>query len=83
MQADHRLAGPAAEFYKIADPVHEPQPVAVARIQLRTVIRAQDTDPGSGERHVDQGLVPDRLALLGAGASRPRQLLQETDRLAG
>jgi hypothetical protein len=50
---------------------------------LRAVIAAQDTDPGSGERHIDQGLVPDRLALLGPGASRPRQFLQEPDRPAG
>ena len=35
MQADHRLAGPAAEFDQIADLVHEPQPMAVARARGR------------------------------------------------
>ncbi len=51
MQADHRLAWPTAEFYKIADLVHEPQPVTAAR--------ARGWPPPPGERISDVAVVLD------------------------
>src|ERR1700752_2227728 len=38
-----------------------------AGVQARAVVGAQDADRGSVERQVDQGFVPDRLALLRIG----------------
>src|ERR1700692_4027648 len=51
-----------------------------ARVKSRAVIGTQDADRGGDEGQVDQGLVPDRLALLRVGAGRPGKLLQAADR---
>jgi uncharacterized membrane protein len=68
MQADYRLAGRAAEFYEIADLVHEPQPMAVAG--------ARGRPPPPGQRVGDVAAVLDLADELiprgpdGEGAAR-------------
>lgn len=42
------------------------------RVPPRGVIRAQDPDRGTGERQVDQGLVPDRLTQFSDCTRFPR-----------